>query len=212
MISFRKLSIPKKIVALTMIISGAALVVASAALLAYHFSNTRRELDESVTVLARIVADNSTAAVSFNDPTAAVETLSSLRAEPTILAACIYRGDQLFAQHVAKGVPNCPQQFQTDRTESGVVFVSAPIEWNGKEIGVVQLRASLEDAYAHLRFESMIIGGILIISGLFALALSSRLHSLVSKPILNLANTAHEVSRRKDYSIRATTQAADEIG
>jgi signal transduction histidine kinase len=212
MISFRSLSIPKKIVAISMIISGAALFVASAALLAYDFSNARRELEESATVFAHIVADNTTAAVSFNDPTSAVETLNSLRAEPSILAACIYRDDRLFAQHIVKAVASCPEQFQTNTKESDVVLVSAPIQWNGKDIGVVQLRTSLQTASEQLRFQAMTIGIILLVSGLFALALSSRLHTFVSQPILDLANTAHEVSRRKDYSIRATTKNADEIG
>jgi signal transduction histidine kinase len=212
MISFRGLSIPKKIVAITMIISGAALFLASAALLAYDFSNARRQLEESATVFARTVADNATSAVSFDDASTAMEALNSLRAEPSILAGCIYKEGRLFAQYVAKGAAPCADQLDLDANDPGIVVVSTPIQWNGKDIGIVQLRASLLDAYTHLRIEGLTIGVILIIAALFALALSSRLHAFVSQPILDLASTAHEVSRRKDYSIRATTQNADEIG
>jgi signal transduction histidine kinase len=56
------------------------------------------------------------------------------------------------------------------------------------------------------------IGGILLISALFAFALSFRLQKFVSDPILSLARTAREVSASKDYSLRATKYSEDEIG
>src|SRR5262249_6014891 len=56
------------------------------------------------------------------------------------------------------------------------------------------------------------IGGILLLSVLFAFILSARLHRLVSKPILNLAETANQISRRKDFSIRAAKESEDELG
>jgi signal transduction histidine kinase len=56
------------------------------------------------------------------------------------------------------------------------------------------------------------IGVIFAIAVLFAFALSSQLQRFVSEPILSLADTANEVSRRKDYAIRATKQNEDEIG
>ena len=212
MISFRKLSIPKKIVAIIMVISGAALLLASATLIAYDFTAARRDLRASATVFARIVADNTTAAVSFNDPAAAVETLNSLRAEPSIVAACVYTLAGLFAQHVIAGAPGCPALPTAQMDESGIVVASSPIQLNGKDIGIVQLRATLAPAYTHLRLEVATIGAILVIAGLFAYLLSARLHKFVSEPLLSLANTAHEVSRQKDYSIRATKQNEDELG
>jgi signal transduction histidine kinase len=92
------------------------------------------------------------------------------------------------------------------------VLVSAPIQLNGRDIGTVQLRASLDPAYAHLRIDILTIGSILIVAALFAFLLSYRLHTFVSEPILSLANTAHEVSRHKDYSLRASKQNEDELG
>lgn len=212
MISFGNLSIPNKIVALSMIISGAALLLASAALLAYDFQNAQRDLIERADVFARIVADNTAAAVQFNDPAAAVDTLDSLRAEPSIIGACIYTASGLFAQHVVPGAAPCPPQASVDAANFSVVSVSAPMDLNGKEIGMVQLRANLAPAYAHLRVEVVTIVAILLIAAFFAFALSSRLHKFVSQPILNLANTAKEVSRQKDYSIRAGKQSEDELG
>jgi signal transduction histidine kinase len=212
MIAFRNLSIPKKIVAIIMVITGSALLLSTGALIAYDFTSARQELRASATVFARIVADNVTAAVSFDDAAAAMETLNSLRAESSIIASCIYTPRGLFAQYVVAGAAPCPEKPPVDANGSSIVLVSTPIELNGKDIGLAQIRATLAPAYAQLRLEVAIIGAILIIAALFAFALSSQLHKLVSEPILSLANAAHEVSRRKDYSIRATKQSEDELG
>jgi signal transduction histidine kinase len=212
MISFRNLSIPNKIVAISMIISGAALLLSSGALILYDFRAAGRDLTSSATVFAHMVADNTDAAVSFKDTAAAIDTLKSLRAEPSIVAACIYTHEGLFSEYIVAGVPRCPEHPAVKTNDAGVVLVSAPIELNGKSIGIVQLRATLAPAYAHLRVEAFTIGAILIIAALFAYALSARLHTFVSKPILNLAGAARQVSRQKDYSVRAEKQNEDELG
>jgi signal transduction histidine kinase len=212
MISFGGLSIPKKIVAIIMIISGATLLLATGALIVYEFTAARQELKASATVLARVVAGNNTAAVSFDDPAAAVDTLNSLRAESSIIAACIYTPRGLFAQYAVTGAPSCSARPAVDADDSGSVLVSAPIELNEKHIGSVQIRATLAPVYAQLRMQLATIGAILITAALFAFALSSRLHKFVSEPILNLADTAREVSQQKDYSIRAVKQNEDELG
>ena len=145
---FRDLSIPKKIVAIIMVISGSALLLSSGALIAYDFTDARQGLRDSTTVFARIVADNITAAVSFDDAAAAVETLSSLHGESSIVAACTYTSRGLFAHYAVSGAVPCPEMPQLDTNDSSIVLVSTPIELNGKNIGSVQIRATLAPAYA----------------------------------------------------------------
>lgn len=211
MLSFRTLSIPKKIVAITMVVTGAALLLASAALVAYDFSATREDLRDRATVFARIVADNTNAAVSFNNPSDAQDTLDSLRSEPSIVAACIYTPEALFAGYSRDNSVQCPPRSVED-ARNGMILASTPIEINGKIIGRVQLHATLAPAYAHFRLEVLTIAAVLFIAGLFALALSSRLHKVISEPIRSLATTARNVSREKDYSIRAAKENEDELG
>src|SRR5437764_14478615 len=81
-----------------MIISTSALLLAGAALISYDFFAAGRDLGSSTTVFAQIVADNATAAVTFNDQPAAVDILNSLRSEPSIVSSCIYKGVELFAE------------------------------------------------------------------------------------------------------------------
>src|SRR5438093_1462982 len=71
------------------------------------------------------------------------------------------------------------------------------------KLGLVQLRATLDPMYAHLRVQIATIAGFLILAALFSLALSGRLQKVVSQPILALGEIAARVSMQRDYSMRA---------
>src|SRR5260221_91297 len=51
-----------------------------------------------------------------------------------------------------------------------------------------------------------------LVSGLFALFVSSKLQGLISKPILHLEDTMRMVSSNKNYAVRAVKKYSDEIG
>ena len=55
-------------------------------------------------------------------------------------------------------------------------------------------------------------GAALLISGLFALLVSSQLQRLISRPILHLENAMRMVSTNKNYEVRAARFYSDEIG
>jgi len=59
---------------------------------------------------------------------------------------------------------------------------------------------------------AVIIVLVLLVASLAALALSSKLQSVISTPILNLARTAKRVSVERDYALRAERQNDDELG
>ena len=213
MISLRRLPIAKKIVAITVITSTAALVLASAALVAYDYARVRRELKSSTAILAQIVADQLTAAVSFGDRAAALETLNALHAEPSIVTACVYSGARLFAEHSeVRPTAACPMTMPDSFSDRDLQIISAPIEVKGKTVGTVVLQATLSPAYARLRLEIVAIVAVLLFSAAFAFGLAARLQTVVSAPILSLAQTANAVSSNRDYSIQAPKQTEDELG
>ena len=62
--------------------------------------------------LAEVLGSNSTAALTFNDPTTVREVLQSLAAKPHVMAASLYRSDGLHLRLV------CPESC------AGAVFLS----------------------------------------------------------------------------------------
>src|SRR5688572_8473313 len=98
MFGFRDFSIRRKQTLIIMMITGIALLLSSAALVTYYSVSYRRDLAEDITVLADAIGNNCAAAIDFNDPKTAAETLDALRANPDVIAACVYtRSGEVFA-------------------------------------------------------------------------------------------------------------------
>ena len=66
-----------------------SLVVAAAVLVAYDRSNSRADILSDTALQADVVADSSTAAVTFGDAKAAVETLRKVSVNKHIISAAI---------------------------------------------------------------------------------------------------------------------------
>src|ERR1700728_112686 len=93
MTKFRNLRIEQKLMVIIMLTSSAALVLAGFGIVISNSMLFREYLKRDLSALARIIADNSTAALAFDDPVSAAETLGALRAKPHVVNACIYRAN-----------------------------------------------------------------------------------------------------------------------
>ena len=103
---FQNISIQRKQMLAIMLTSVAALLLACAGFVAYEVFSYRHELVSSLTSLSQMIGNNSTGALDFNDPKLAEDLLSSLRAQPDIVSACIYTKDGApFARYLRNDVP-----------------------------------------------------------------------------------------------------------
>src|SRR4051812_48770953 len=101
---FRERPIKQKLVIATLATTATALVLAGIGNVAAESVLFREYLRRDLSVLARIIADNSTATLAFNDPDSAGQILAALKARPHIDGACIYRHagtaePELFAEY-----------------------------------------------------------------------------------------------------------------
>ena len=96
----RKLSLQQRLQGIIMLTVVVALVLVCSAFLTAGFLGARNSMRSDVEVLAKMIAANSSAALSFEDPNAARELLESLRTQPGIVAAYLHTGDgQIFARY-----------------------------------------------------------------------------------------------------------------
>src|SRR2546426_1028015 len=79
------------------------------------------------------------------------------------------------------------------------LFLSRSITLQGKKLGILYFDYELSELAERLALYSALVGGIMLLTTLLALILSSRLRLLVSQPIASLAGTAKAVSENKDY-------------
>ena len=214
---FQNTSIQRKQMLVIMLTSVVALLLACAAFVTYEIVSYRQELVWSSSTLAEIIGNNSSGALDFNDPKAAEDMLSALRAQPDIVAVCIYSRDgSLFAKYLRR---NLAQGFSVPKTEpdghrftnDGLILFHS-IEAKGDRIGSICLGSDLGRLTARLRRYALIVVAVLLASMLAAFSLSSRLQRWLSEPILHLAKTARDVALNKNYSLRAVKQNQDELG
>jgi signal transduction histidine kinase len=220
MLGWRNYSISKKLLITGVVGTGSALVLACAGFIAYEWFSFPQALAVSVASEAEIVGTNSASALLFHDPAAAQQTLGALAAEGQVVAAAIYdRGGHRFAAYQRD--PRRPSLLppvvgqETQRRnwyEAGQVMVMQPIVFEGEQVGVVGIQADLQRRRMRAARYAGIAVVVLMCSLLMSSAIFSRLRRMISDPIHHLAQTAALVSREKNYSVRASGSAGDELG
>jgi PAS domain S-box-containing protein len=214
----RDLPLQKKMLLMTLVICGAVLCVAIAALFTFQVLNFRANFQRDAATLAAVIANNSTAAMSFKDEEAATEVVRSLQAKPTVVSACLALPDGSLFAHLGKAEqPKALAQFPPageSRFVGGHLLVTQRVKWKGEQVGTLYLRSDYQRTFlALLRFYGLVVVGVIIVSIGLAAFLSSRLGRRITGPILQLARTAQVVGEKKDYSVRAVVSSrGDELG
>ncbi len=206
---------------MNLLVSGAALLIASVAFLAYDQLTFRENLVRNLSAQAQIVGANSVSAITFNDPQAAMNTLSALSSFPEILAAGIVTPDgRLFARYSRNSAEQIiavpvipPGKDEVVEFRPGEVFLVRAVNFQGKNLGGVYIRSS-QAALTHRFWRYILISIIVLLASLItALLITSVYRKALAGPIINLAQTAESVSTEKNYSLRATPIAdKTEIG
>jgi len=215
MAAFRDIPIRHKLVIILMVTTTAALLTTGSVIVLTDLLLFRGYLQRDLAALARIIADNSTAALSFNDPKTAEEILGALRARPHVVKACIYRLDgSVLARYPHAGASECPPADAQEgiRFARESVNVSQPIMLENRQIGTLRLRYDLGEIPERIRLYGGTVFGVLLISAVLAFLLSGRLRASISTPISQLVQATRSVSETGDYSTRAEKLSGDELG
>ena len=214
--NLRDLPIRRKLTLIVLANTTAALVLAGIGILLADSLLFRRSIKDDLSALANIIADNTTGALAFDDPAAAAETLAALRARPHVMTACVFQKfGALFARYArTAATASCPapQPGSDVRVNRGILTVSRPIVWKGDRLGTLVLAYDLDQLYDRLQLYGAVVTCVFLFSTLAALVLSTRLRSVITTPITELAKVSTLVSSSRDYSIRARKSSGDELG
>lgn len=215
-------SLSKRLTAMNLIVSAAALLLASSAFFAYDAITFRANLKASTALQAQLLGENAVSPLLSNDPLPAERMLAALHTSPHIVYSGVYTATgKFFAGYWRQGQLSKPlpvpagvlDQEETSNFESGQFAYTHSILSHGQRIGTVYIRSDL--AALSNRLESYAVILLVILGGslLAALIVSRFLQRTVSQPILHLAETALVVSRQRDYRVRAPEFGdKDEVG
>src|ERR1017187_776314 len=217
MLNFRNFSLRRKQTLIMMLTSTITLLLACVAFVGFEAFNFREELSDEISGMTQIAGNNCTAALDFNDPKAAADTLGALRAEPPIANACVYdRHGKVFAVY-HRDSKSAIAEFPTvqppgNEFRDNQLRIFLPIMTQGEKAGTIYVACDLYERDDRLKRSAVIAIIVLGISLLTALFLSVRLQHVISGPVLQLAEAVRTVTREKTYSVRATKQSNDELG
>jgi len=176
-------------------------------------------------ILAEVIGENSTAALSFRDKVTAQEILSALKVESDVLEVALYDSEgSLFAQFVHKGYwsEDSSLWFSKEYDPSGMrpaIGLNAPwftteksITLDGKTIGRIVLRIDLRSVNTQLQFfvVSMVFFSMLLLA--MAVTACLKLNQAILDPITQLADTMGHVSTTGKYDVNVAKRDNDEIG
>jgi signal transduction histidine kinase/DNA-binding response OmpR family regulator len=235
---FDRLSLTRKLTAISLTTSAVSLLVAAGLFLTYDYSSARQRLMDETGLVAESIARDTTAPLAFGDTAFAEEALGSLGVHENIESVLILRSDgRPFARYdrqpgeagstrsdpggsptTAAAAPESPEldairaHQPSGRFADGALLVTRPIVLDGNPIGAVWLRSDTRGLRERALGFARIIG--LVIVGAFAIAvlLGYLLQRLISGPLLRLTAITREVTRDGRYDLRAEGGGADEIG
>ena len=214
--SYADLPIRKKLIVIILSTSGIVLLLTGVAFMSYEWITFRRGLVQNVTTVAKVIADNCTAALAFRSPGDAREILNALQAERNITAAVLYDHDgEVFAFYPDNLPPNLfPDHPGEDgpRFEDQSLILFQPVAEGKTRYGTLFIRAGLGVIYKSVRNYAEIVLMIFLVSFFAAFILSTLLTQSISNPVKSLASAARQVSERGDFTVRVSKTSSDELG
>lgn len=212
-------SISSKLIRMNLLVTGTALLLAVVAFFSYDLISFQRSLVQNLEAEARIVGMNSVSALLFNDKEAAQTTLGALSGLPDIRGAAIvsndgkvfasYRSHEGWSMRFPSLALGLRQQYWTSGAD---VLLAQRIVFQGRTEGTVYIFARLSEL-AHRAVKFLIIAiVILLICLVAAILITAAFRRTVAQPIVALAEMSREVTRDRNYGLRAPPkQDGDEI-
>jgi diguanylate cyclase len=163
------LTLQKRVTFVNLVTTAAALLLATALLIGIEYWHLRRAFLEDLQVQARILANNSSAALLFRDDKTANEILSSIQAAQQVGHAEIIDLDShIRAEYSAPDFERAATPLVYTPTEKYIfnrlsLEVFQPVVVENKAIGMIYICASLKPVYSRLTVYS--VAAILIILG-----------------------------------------------
>jgi len=201
----RNLSIRRKLIAYGMVVSGAALLVATAGDLYLDARQARAVVREQLREQADVLAFAIAGALSRGERGEVREALRALEAGRTVAVARVHdAAGTLVASYYRPGVDRA--------AASALAAERRPVLAGGAQIGTIEVHS--ERAIVAGRFDLLARLGLptALVALAIAYLLSVGLERLISRPIERLARIARRVSEERDYSLRAPSAGDDELG
>jgi signal transduction histidine kinase/DNA-binding response OmpR family regulator len=221
------LSLAAKLRVIIVYASGVALLVASVLYMSGEALSLRHSLAEHLLTLATTVSENTTGALTLADRSLARNVLGTLRTDPNIRSVTLYDAkgkvfvDVPFVLDAAApeerlqawAITQAVHDKRTIRYRGlTLVHIEVPVVLDGDQVGTIHVDADLEELYSQLQISLGSTLLALVVAGLVAYVLSTRLQRVITAPVSELLEVTRKVRESKNFAIRGVTHTDDEFG
>jgi signal transduction histidine kinase len=174
-------------------------------------------VQKEIVSLSGVIGYNAQASLEFKVGEDAQNILNGFSTRESVIFAGIYTADRVpLAEYrrskdsTQKFIPKLPLREFSHIDE--FLHVSQPVSLDGRLLGFVYIRDDMREIHT-LRLQTFGMVLLFLLAALFvSYLLLIKLQALISGPIMNLAETARQVSEEKNYSLRAVQETQDEVG
>lgn len=218
-------SISVKLIFLLSLSAMVALTLSTIAIIVNTYNSAKKEYVVSLENITNILIQNLAASVEFDDVVSAKSFLKTLKNDPNIEGAFIFKGDdKLFGSFVNKKEEeeelieklNLVYSFydlkeKIEYTDKGHIFISMPIKVADEYVATFCIVANTkelnENVIEQIKVEFFVSIVVLFISILMAL----RLQRVFTRPILELKTAMQDVGKSKNLNISVENKYNDEF-
>jgi signal transduction histidine kinase len=217
MITFKNISIKRKLVIIILFTSLIALVTGLVTYLIIDMVKAKNEMKKNAILNASIVGQYAAAPLLFGYKEEVSEVLSKLDAIPSVLDACLY---SLNSEHIFAAYHKTPVNsfrfpiLQKDNAvfKDGYLHIFYTIKYKDQNCGTIYLRISSEEIQTKFRSSLMIMAILVLFLLITVYIIATRLQRIISVPILNLAELTSQISNNHDFTVQLKPQGNDEVG
>lgn len=188
---------------ITGVVGGLFLLV----LVGVSLETSREQVIERNEALGRVLAENLTASVAFQDPGTAAELLNGLRKVEEVIQADLSLPDgESFVTY---------RRSLVDSPVSETLYVSSlvvPVLLDGEQIATLSLQVDLWPVYQQLIWISGIALLLWLLGMVAAYVMSRVFNSRITDPLAELADMMSEVTETEDYGQRFRYEVRNELG
>ncbi|MDB6057063.1 MAG: hybrid sensor histidine kinase/response regulator [Verrucomicrobiales bacterium] len=219
---FSSRSIKQKQILILMLTSSMALLLASSGFVVYELLSVKDDMVQRLSTMASYIGQGASAAFETDARDGAQKQLMSIvKEDPNIVRACIYgKNGSLLAV-----IPDTARDsFPKEPSPAGLFHkftlhtlkvgkrVQPNLEDGSKQEIPIFLESNLNPIYERLSLSGGIVLAVFCFSFLASLLLASQLQRVISRPILQLLDTAKAITEKQNYSARAQKTSDDELG
>jgi signal transduction histidine kinase/DNA-binding response OmpR family regulator/HPt (histidine-containing phosphotransfer) domain-containing protein len=194
---------------------GTALGIVAVVFIISAFALSLMALIDATRVQAKVLAENASAALAFEDTQAANELLQSLRSSPDIRGAVLFRNHgERFAAYLGKGYPPLgplPAEMDDLVINADVLLMSQPVTGTPVVNGKLVMAVSLTRLYRQTAWQTAATLFAVLVAFGASQNLLRKFNAMFLAQMADLSERMQQVSRDANYGARASTSHIVEL-